>query len=419
MPSVYYFDINRDQFYEAVLLYAAKPYDMDTRKNLLHITNMLTVESFLNQAENTRETCSLYLMKIFLYAGILEEHIEPLAHLLRHSQSLGSRQHQCLLTQLFAPDAFGMSAYDMARQSRIPELVSLVLNICEDLVKRNILMVKQKPEVYANYLLDTHLRLLACEYLAYKIDEATYHSEHAQLLVKPQQLEHLFMRSNANGYRMLSKLVKPGRSPCEFKRVLHILKDAYQQGWVSLEVYKSCLLVHRRSSYTLLHQLVFRGEKVADARLDATNFKAYLDAVDALRETHLLSHDGYLRLFTQENKHGYSVVHQAVNAPNLMVARAFIKWFDSNPYLSVKDKEKLLNYKSSQSDAEDGAKRAPCRRNKLGMREVHSWLRERRDELREIPQISRRGWNSFYPLQAEIPEYQVDPSTWVPSSLNT
>ncbi|MDF1678532.1 MAG: hypothetical protein P1U32_07560 [Legionellaceae bacterium] len=422
MPDVYYFDIYEDPFCKAVRLYAANPYDTNAREGLLDVTNALTVQGLSNLAKDTRDTRLLYLTKVFWYAGILEEHIALLKHFLKHSQMLCDKahQHQPLLTQLFAPDTYGTSAYNMTRLSHTPKFSYLLLDVCEDLVKRNILKLNQETSTYTNYFLDTHLRLLSWEYQQNRITKATYLSAHTQLLAQPQVLERLLIWSNKEQFCMLNKLLSPGRNPYDFQRVLHLLNNAYQQGWISLETYRGCLLEHRNPSYTLLHQLVFRGEKVENAELDATNFKAYLDTIDTLRGQDILSHNDYLRLFTQENKYGYSVIHQALNAPNLKIARTFMAWFDNNSYLSVEDKKMLLHYKSTSKEAKGGAKRPPGRRDKSDMKSVNAWLKAHKIELHETPanpKISERGRHNFYPLEVEIPENTVSSLTWTPTSF--
>ncbi|HBI21426.1 MAG TPA: hypothetical protein DDY37_02380 [Legionella sp.] len=197
-------------------------------------------------------------------------------------------------------------------------------------------------------------------------------------------------------------------------------------GWISEEMSSSILTQAPILGRSLLHELLFRRTKTKDAQKDAFSLKSYLDAVDRLRGLTVLSHPAYMALFTAENRSGFSVVHQAVNAPHLAVARVFMAWFKENPYFSSEDRCLLVYYKSKSQACENPAKdarRAPRRAHgKEGAKEINAQMTQWKKTLsRPSERVSSSNLSMFRPVAAATTENNEMASwihSWVPSSLS-
>ena len=100
------------------------------------------------------------------------------------------------------------------------------------------------------------------------------------------------------------------------------LCEAFTKGWVSKNVYVQCVTEPMDATRSLLHELIMHG--------DVANYMRYLHAIDALYKEDKLVESAYFDMLTQKNKGGYSGIHQSLNAPNVEIARAFLRWFKVN-----------------------------------------------------------------------------------------
>jgi hypothetical protein len=143
------------------------------------------------------------------------------------------------------------------------------------------------------------------------------------------ECEALFQTKNFNGYCLLDALLYPGDPAYGFGMLFDFLSEAYRKNWVSESVYTQILTEPVSFTRSLLHELIMHG--------DVDNYMRYLHAIDALYQTGQLTEDGYLSIFRQKNKAGYSGVHQSLNAPNFAIAEAFLAWFKRNEALLSND----------------------------------------------------------------------------------
>jgi hypothetical protein len=383
------FDASSDPFCRAVGAYVCAPKNKTAQNMLYHQMHSLSPKGFLSQTRDMHDTRLFYLIKCLWHAGILESNVLVVRHFLELSEQ-ASRSHERihpLFFQLFVRDVHDKSVYDFVHGSSIHALTTLVDSAYNRLVEPGVLRKDIDSDAMIQDLVHVHLDLLQWELYNGKISDKAYQIEHAALLEQlkqPLDLAGLFTYQNMKSCHVFDRLLQLGCNSYEFSRVFSLLNKAHDLAWISPDAYRHCLVdIGKREHYCMLHELLYRGDVVMHPELDANNLKDYLASVDALRAQNRLTHDTYVALFTQENRSGFSVVHQAVNAPNMKSTQVFMAWFDKNPYLSDDDKLMLLSYKSKNKAAQAGAKRSPCRKSKDGMRYVHHWLRDHKRRLHE------------------------------------
>jgi hypothetical protein len=416
-----------DPFCQAVRAYVHASGNQAVRQVLYQRMNSLSPRGFLSQTRDMHDTRLFYLIKCLWQAGILESNLLIVRHFLKLSEQLSRSQESThpLIFQLFARDAYDKSVYDFSHGSSIDAFKTLIEDVCGELAEQGVLKQNTTYDDMTQDLMHVHLDLLQWEFYNGKISTRAYQTEYAALMVQlkqPIDLAQLFTHLNMNRCHVFDRLLQPGCSSYEFGRVFRLLNKARDLAWISPDVYLHCLVdIGRREHYCMLHELLYRGSSLEYTKLDADNLQDYLASVDALRAQNRLTHDTYVALFTQENRSGFSVVHQAMNAPNIKSTQVFMAWFDKNPYLSDDDKLMLLSYKSKNKDAQAGAKRPPRRAAKDGMRGVHAWMDARKKELHEslmlftAPRVEDRGNLGFHSLSIDTSSQNFSRGT--PTSL--
>lgn len=146
------------------------------------------------------------------------------------------------------------------------------------------------------------------------------------------------MYTKFHGRYLLNRLLQPGQNPKLFSECLALLKISQASLFISYQEYKSFLTEPPCVGVSILHGLMSQG--------DIKNLENYLADIDAIWKLSRADRNQYLALFTFENRHGYSVMHQAINAPNFQIATTFMKWFEKNQILSPHAKQTLLRYNS-------------------------------------------------------------------------
>ena len=228
----------------------------------------------------------------------------------------------------------------------------------------------------------------------------------------------LFEYQDTRRYRLFDRLLQVEGSPALFGVSFYLFRRSVAVGWISAE--RSCTILTQAPVFgrSLLHELLFRHSETKDAQNDAFHLKSYLDAVDRLRYDEVLSHQAYMALFTAENRSGFSVMHQAINAPHLAVARVFMAWFQDNPYFSAKDRSLLVHYKSQVcTNPAPGAIRSPRRvQGKEGGKEINAQMNQYKMIFpRSVECIGSSNLSMFPPIETTTETSLVH--SWVPSSM--
>ena len=290
-------------------------------------------------------------------------------------------------------------------------------------------------------LLQTHFDLLTWELHSGKLSPMVHKLEAKHLMlfvhevdcalnadstdIQQFMLYRLFEYQNIKQYRLFDRLLQSDYYPGNFRFHLNLLNKSVALGWVSNE--RLLIILTQASIFgrSLLHELLLRPTDMKDT----DNLICYLDAIDRLRGLNVLNHDAYLELFTAENKHGFSIMHQAINAPSFVVARQFIRWFKDNVYFSPEDRSLLIHYKSQKcKNPAPGSLRPPRRvQGKDGGFEINCQMNELKTRFPRSPaqcepavrtpgSLSERGLNTFFPTVPIVEDNQSESwvRTWVP-----
>lgn len=133
-------------------------------------------------------------------------------------------------------------------------------------------------------------------------------------------IEHLFYRTQFNGFRLLDGVLK-ACTPERLNRCFELLEEGYVAGQLSKEAYIHTLTGHFREKHSLLHELILLG--------DVTKFKLYVEALANLAEQGLLSYQDFLQVFRYENTARYTAAAQAINGPSYAIFQLTLAIFSA------------------------------------------------------------------------------------------
>lgn len=215
---------------------------------------------------------------------------------------------------------------------------------------------------------DDDLKSLVQKFAQYSADKASYkrlNDLHYLIKLAGLDVSRLtpFTFQILCSSRLLNRLAFYNRDVSLFINALECFESAFEEGMIELESYKQLLFGISGTTESLLHHLItrslHRNKEEGYLLKECYAIEKLLGAIEHLYKQGQISRDEYVELLSFENGAGFSVMHQAVNAPTPDVACTILDWFKDKCTLSNEDKNELLHYRSCSVEARRGAKREP------------------------------------------------------------
>ncbi|MCH9756701.1 MAG: hypothetical protein K0U37_05900 [Gammaproteobacteria bacterium] len=157
-------------------------------------------------------------------------------------------------------------------------------------------------------------------------------------------IDMFFNSSNKTRLPVLECLLTPTTPKHAFSYCLSFLNEAFENYWISEDVYFEQLLGGIERNRFLFERFAFLRHPE-----DAGNFSLYLSTLDSPYVANRLAQGQYITSLEQKDVNGLTVMHQMVDAPHTGIAVNFLRWVRRNTlHLLPVEQQRLLSLESDR-----------------------------------------------------------------------